>query len=54
MVTDTLSRKSMSMGSLTHLSTKERPLDLDIQSLANRLVRLNISNLGWISAFIGS
>nr|XP_009757424.1 PREDICTED: uncharacterized protein LOC104210264 [Nicotiana sylvestris] len=31
------------MGSLTFISAEKRPLALDIQSLANRLVRLDIS-----------
>ncbi|XP_070054640.1 uncharacterized protein [Nicotiana tomentosiformis] len=42
-VADALSRKDESMGSLTFISTKERPLFYDIQFLANRLVRLDIS-----------
>lgn len=41
-VADTLSRKAKSMGSLAFISEDERPLYLDIQSLANRLVRLDI------------
>ncbi|XP_070032578.1 uncharacterized protein [Nicotiana tomentosiformis] len=41
-VADALSRKAESMGSLAFISVEERPLDLDIQSLANRLVRLDI------------
>ncbi|XP_070032650.1 uncharacterized protein [Nicotiana tomentosiformis] len=42
-VVDALSRKAKSMGSLAFISTKERTLTLDSQSLANRLVRLDIS-----------
>ncbi|XP_070039939.1 uncharacterized protein [Nicotiana tomentosiformis] len=38
-VVDALSRKAESMGSLAIISADERPLALDIQSLANRLVR---------------
>ncbi|XP_070021867.1 uncharacterized protein [Nicotiana sylvestris] len=38
-VTDALSRKAESMGSLAFIPIEERPLALDIQSLANRLVR---------------
>lgn len=53
-VADALSRKSMSMGSLAHLSVQERPLAVDIESLANRLVKLDISNSWWILAFIGT
>ncbi|XP_070054725.1 uncharacterized protein [Nicotiana tomentosiformis] len=41
-VTDALSRKAESMGSLTFISVEERPLASDIQSLASRLVRLEI------------
>ncbi|XP_070009530.1 uncharacterized protein [Nicotiana sylvestris] len=42
MVADALSRKAESMGSLAFIPAEERPLALDIQSLANRLVRLDI------------
>ncbi|XP_070007505.1 uncharacterized protein [Nicotiana sylvestris] len=42
-VVDALGRKAESMGSLAFIPVEERPLDLDIQSLANRLVRLDIS-----------
>ena len=42
-VADALSGKAESMGSLAFISAEERPLALDIQSLANRLVRLDIS-----------
>jgi len=41
-VADVLSRKAKSVGSLAFISAKERPLALDIKSLANRLVRLDI------------
>ncbi|XP_070010575.1 uncharacterized protein [Nicotiana sylvestris] len=40
--TDDLSRKAESMGSLAFISAEERPLALDIRSLDNRLVRLDI------------
>ncbi|XP_070025688.1 uncharacterized protein [Nicotiana sylvestris] len=43
MVTDALSSKAESMDSLAFISAEERPLALDIQSLTNRLVRLDIS-----------
>ncbi|XP_070057806.1 uncharacterized protein [Nicotiana tomentosiformis] len=49
-VADSLSRKAESMGSLAFISTEERPLALDIQSLANRLVRLDISELSRVLA----
>ncbi|XP_070029039.1 uncharacterized protein [Nicotiana sylvestris] len=42
-VANALSRKAESMGSLAFISAEERPLALDIQSLANRLVKLDIS-----------
>ncbi|XP_055814181.1 uncharacterized protein LOC129883572 [Solanum dulcamara] len=41
-----------SMGSLAYLFAGEEPLDLDIQYLANRMVRLEISDSGLILAFI--
>ncbi|XP_070054841.1 uncharacterized protein [Nicotiana tomentosiformis] len=42
-VADALNRKLESMGSLAFISADERQLELDIQSLANRLVRLDVS-----------
>lgn len=47
-----LSQKSMSMDSLAHLSTEEQPLDLDIQSLANRFIRLDISDSNRVLYYI--
>lgn len=41
-VAHALSRKAESMGSLAFISAEERPLASDIQSLANRLVWLDI------------
>ncbi|XP_070045461.1 uncharacterized protein [Nicotiana tomentosiformis] len=41
-IADALSRKAESMGSFTFILAKERPLALDIQSLANILVRWDI------------
>ncbi|XP_070007973.1 uncharacterized protein [Nicotiana sylvestris] len=41
-VADALRRKAESMGSLAFIPIEERPLALDIQSLDNRLVRLDI------------
>ncbi|XP_070007872.1 uncharacterized protein [Nicotiana sylvestris] len=38
-VADALSRKTESMGSLAFILAEERPLALDIQSLANRLIK---------------
>ncbi|XP_070032533.1 uncharacterized protein [Nicotiana tomentosiformis] len=49
-VADALSRNAESIGSLAFISAGERPLALDIQSLANRLVRLDISEPSWIKA----
>ncbi|XP_070048582.1 uncharacterized protein [Nicotiana tomentosiformis] len=43
MVADALSRKAESMDSLACISVEERPLASDVQSLANRLVRMDIS-----------
>ncbi|XP_070039552.1 uncharacterized protein [Nicotiana tomentosiformis] len=42
-VSDTLSRKAESMGSLAYLPVAQRPLSMDIQALANRFVRLDLS-----------
>ncbi|XP_070032953.1 uncharacterized protein [Nicotiana tomentosiformis] len=42
MVVDALSRKAESMGSLSLILAEEWPLALDVQSLANGLVRLDI------------
>ncbi|KAH0730058.1 hypothetical protein KY289_001246 [Solanum tuberosum] len=52
-VADALSRKAVSMGSLAFLSVEERPIALDIQSLANSMVRLDISDSRRVLAFIG-
>ncbi|XP_070007076.1 uncharacterized protein [Nicotiana sylvestris] len=63
-VVDALRRKAESMCSLAFIIAEERPLALDIRSLANRLVKLDISDptrvlacvifqsslLGWIKA----
>ncbi|WMV18795.1 hypothetical protein MTR67_012180 [Solanum verrucosum] len=51
-VADALSRKAVSMGSLAFLSITERPLALDIQSLANRMVRLDISDSRCVLAYV--
>jgi len=42
-VADALSRKAESLGSLAYLPVEERPLALEVQALANRFVRLDIS-----------
>ena len=51
-VADALSRKAVSMGSLAFLSTTERPLDMDIQSLANWKIRLDISDSRCVLAYV--
>ncbi|XP_070020746.1 uncharacterized protein [Nicotiana sylvestris] len=48
MVADALHKKVESMGNLAYISVEERPLGLDVQSLANRPVRLDISELSRI------
>ena len=40
------------MGSLVHLLTQERSLALEVQSLANLMVRLDISTPGRVLALI--
>ncbi|XP_070035679.1 uncharacterized protein [Nicotiana tomentosiformis] len=40
------------MGSLAFISAEERPLALDIQSLANKLVRLDISEPSRVLAYV--
>ncbi|XP_070032120.1 uncharacterized protein [Nicotiana tomentosiformis] len=41
-VADTLNRKAKSMGSLSYILVRERPLALDVQASANRFMRLDI------------
>lgn len=53
-VVDTLSRKAVSMVSLTYLPIREWPLPLDIRSLANGMVRLDISDSRQILVFVGA
>ncbi|CAN4101650.1 unnamed protein product [Withania somnifera] len=43
-VADALSRRPVGMGSLAALSIVERPLALEVQPLANQLVRLDLSD----------
>lgn len=40
-------------GSLAFLLASERPLTLDIQSLANRTIRLDFSNSRRVLAYVG-
>ncbi|XP_070037278.1 uncharacterized protein [Nicotiana tomentosiformis] len=49
---DALNRKAESMGSLAFISAEERLIALDIQSLANRLVRLDISEPNRVLAYV--
>ncbi|XP_070055054.1 uncharacterized protein [Nicotiana tomentosiformis] len=51
-VADALSRKAESMGSLAFILAEERQLALDTQSLANRLVRLHISEPNQVLACV--
>ena len=51
MVAD-FSQKSTSMDSLAHLLTQERPLASEVQSLANQIVRLDISTVVHVLAFV--
>ncbi|XP_070018244.1 uncharacterized protein [Nicotiana sylvestris] len=53
-VADALSRKAVSMGSLAYIPVGERPLAVDVQALANRFVRLNISEPGRVLACVVS
>lgn len=53
-VADALSSKAVSMGSLAHLMAEEQPVVLDIHSLADRLVRLDIFDSSGVLAFIGA
>ncbi|KAH0757160.1 hypothetical protein KY290_020653 [Solanum tuberosum] len=52
-VADALSRKAVSMGSLSFLSVEERPLAMDIQFLANSMIRLDISDSRRVLAHMG-
>lgn len=54
MIVDTLNRKVKSMGSLAYLLVMERPLALQIQSLANEMVRMDRSDFEWLLAFVGT
>ena len=40
------------MGSLAYILTQERPLDLEVQYLANQIVRLNILTPGRVLEFV--
>ncbi|XP_070010677.1 uncharacterized protein [Nicotiana sylvestris] len=51
-VKNALSKKAKSMGSMEFIPAAERPLALDIQSLANRLVRFDISEPSQVLACV--
>ncbi|XP_070034678.1 uncharacterized protein [Nicotiana tomentosiformis] len=53
-VTDALSRKTVSMGSLAFIPVGDRPLATDVQSLANQFVRLDISEPSRVLACVVS
>ncbi|XP_070056365.1 uncharacterized protein [Nicotiana tomentosiformis] len=54
MVVDAFSRKAESMGNLSYIPVGERSLALDDRALANRLVRLDVSEPSWIVAYMVS
>ncbi|XP_070050140.1 uncharacterized protein [Nicotiana tomentosiformis] len=51
-VADALNRKAESMGSLAYLPVVERSLAMDIQALANRFVRLDVSERSRVLACV--
>ncbi|XP_070032404.1 uncharacterized protein [Nicotiana tomentosiformis] len=53
-VADALSRKTESLGSLAYLSAAERPLDIDVQALANQFVRLDVTEHSQVLACVVS
>ncbi|XP_075084875.1 uncharacterized protein LOC142168114 [Nicotiana tabacum] len=53
-VADVLHRKVGSMGTLIFIPVRERPLALDVQALANRFVRLDISESSRVPACVVS
>ncbi|XP_070055755.1 uncharacterized protein [Nicotiana tomentosiformis] len=54
MVADVLSRKVESMGSLAFIPVGERPLALNVRSLANMFVTLDVSEPSWVLACVVS
>ncbi|XP_070005750.1 uncharacterized protein [Nicotiana sylvestris] len=52
MVVDALSRKAVSMGSLAFIPVGERPLAVDVQALATQFVRLDVSQLSRVLAWV--
>ncbi|XP_060216647.1 uncharacterized protein LOC132644107 [Lycium barbarum] len=51
-VADVSSRKGVSIGSLSHLIVGEHPLVMEVQSLANSIVRLDISEPRYVLACV--
>lgn len=54
MLADALSQMAESIGTLSYLPIVGRPLALDIQSIANKMVRLGLLDSGQIMAFVGA
>ncbi|XP_070050287.1 uncharacterized protein [Nicotiana tomentosiformis] len=54
MVADALSRKVESLGSLAYLIIAERPLALEVHTLANQFVRLDVSEPNRVLACVVS
>lgn len=54
MVSDALSRKTESLGSLAYLPVAERPLALEVQALANQFIRLDVSDPSRVLAWVVS
>ncbi|WMV46043.1 hypothetical protein MTR67_039428 [Solanum verrucosum] len=50
-VADTLSEKTSSMGSLAAISMEDKPLAIDVQRLANSLVKLRFLRIWWFDFF---
>ncbi|XP_070056960.1 uncharacterized protein [Nicotiana tomentosiformis] len=51
---DALSRKAGTMGSIAYILVRERLLALDVHALANRFVRLDVSEPSLVLAFVVS
>ncbi|XP_070014965.1 uncharacterized protein [Nicotiana sylvestris] len=54
MVADALSQNAVSMGSLAYIPVGERHLVVDVHALANRLVRMDISEASRVLAYVVS
>ncbi|XP_070010968.1 uncharacterized protein [Nicotiana sylvestris] len=53
-VTDTLSCRAESLGSLAYLPVAERPMEIDVQALASQFVRMDISEPSRVLACVVS